>query len=74
MKINMEQQSKNPTAGSIMQIGTGFWVSKILLSAVKFQLFTKLSDKKLISASQIKSMLNLNVRATSTSCLAVQST
>ena len=64
----MEQQNKNPSAGFIMQMGTGFWVSKILLSAVKFQLFTKLSGKKLISASQIKSMLNLKVWAISTSC------
>ena len=55
----MEQSSNQPNPGTIMQIGTGFWASKILLSAVKFQLFTKLADKKVQSASQIKSMLNL---------------
>lgn len=55
----MEQSGNQPNPGTIMQIGTGFWASKILLSAVKFQLFTKLADKKALSASQIKSMLNL---------------
>jgi hypothetical protein len=55
----MEQQSNQPNPESIMQIGTGFWASKILLSAVKFQLFTTLAERKNMSASDIKSHLEL---------------
>jgi hypothetical protein len=46
----------NPS--KIMQIGMGFWASKVLLSAVKFELFTQLATKPL-SASEIKQRLNL---------------
>lgn len=53
----MEQQANHPSPESIMQIGTGFWASKILLSAVKFQIFTTLAGKKTMSASGIKSHL-----------------
>jgi hypothetical protein len=55
----MEQQHNHPTPESIMQIGTGFWASKILLAAVKFQLFTKLAEQPGMSAAAVKSMLNL---------------
>jgi hypothetical protein len=55
----MEQQSNHPTPESIMQIGTGFWASKILLTAVKFQLFTKLAEKPGMPAAEVKTMLNL---------------
>lgn len=48
-----------PTPGNIMQIGLGFWASKTLLAAVKFQLFTILADKGKLSASQIKETLGL---------------
>jgi len=53
----MEQATIQPSPESIMQIGTGFWASKILLSAVKFGLFTTLAEKKTMSASDIKSHL-----------------
>jgi predicted O-methyltransferase YrrM len=43
------------TPENIMKIGTGFWPSKILLSAVKFQLFTLLAERKSMSAKEIKS-------------------
>lgn len=43
----------------IMQIGMGFWASKVLLSAVKFELFTMLSSKA-IPAKEIKQLLQLN--------------
>jgi hypothetical protein len=56
----MEHNSAQPSPASIMQIGTGFWASKILLSAIKFQLFTKLADQKKMSAKEIKTSLNLN--------------
>jgi hypothetical protein len=55
----MENQDNHPSPASIMQIGSGFWASKLLLSAVKFQLFTKLAEKQSMSAQQIKTMLNL---------------
>ncbi len=48
------------TPSKIMQIGTGFWASKILLSAVKFQIFTTLAEKKTMSASELKSHLGFN--------------
>lgn len=53
----MEPQVNHPTPDSIMQVGTGFWASKILLSAVKFQLFTTLAERKTMTASDIKSHL-----------------
>lgn len=53
----MEHQDNQPSPASIMQIGTGFWASKILLSAVKFEMFTILAEKKTMSASEIKSHL-----------------
>jgi len=55
----MENKTNQPSPSSIMQIGTGFWASKILLSAIKFQLFTKLAEQKKMSAKEIKTMLNL---------------
>jgi hypothetical protein len=55
----MENKTDQPTPSSIMQIGTGFWASKILLSAIKFQLFTKLAEQKKMSAKEIKTALNL---------------
>ncbi len=56
----MEQHDNHPTPASIMQIGTGFWASKILLAAVKFQLFTKLAEQPGMSATAVKTMLNLH--------------
>ena len=53
----MESKSNQPSPESILQIGTGFWASKILLSAIHFQLFTHLADKKSRSAQEIKSLL-----------------
>ena len=36
---------KEPSPQMIMQIGTGFWASKILLTAVNFELFTWCEDE-----------------------------
>ncbi|HCW09279.1 MAG TPA: methyltransferase, partial [Cytophagales bacterium] len=55
----MEHHGNHPTPANIMQIGTGFWASKILLSAVNFELFTHLAEKKSLSGKEIKSLLNL---------------
>jgi O-methyltransferase domain/Dimerisation domain len=52
------EQKVDPS--KIMQIGTGFWASKIFLSAVKFQIFTTLAEKKTMSASELKSLLGFN--------------
>ncbi len=55
----MEHNENHPTPENIMKIGTGFWASKILLSAVKFQIFTTLAEKKSMSAKDIKTHLGL---------------
>ncbi len=55
----MEQHGNLPTPENIMKIGTGFWASKILLSAVRFQIFTTISQSKTMSAAEIKSHLGL---------------
>ena len=56
----MENKNNQPSPAGIMQIGTGFWASKILLSAIKFQLFSKLAEQKKMSGKAIKMFLNLN--------------
>jgi O-methyltransferase domain/Dimerisation domain len=55
----MENQIIQPSPENIMKIGSGFWASKILLTAVNFQLFTKLAEKESMSAAQIKNVLEL---------------
>ncbi len=57
--LNMENTSKQPSPAGIMQIGTAFWASKILLSAIRFQLFTTLGEKEKLSGKEIKSLLGL---------------
>ncbi|WP_018615269.1 methyltransferase [Segetibacter koreensis] len=47
-----------PTPSKIMQLGMGFWASKVLLTAVKFELFTLLATKPL-STREIKEKLGL---------------
>ena len=56
----MEQQlnSPHPDPSKIMQVGMGFWASKALLAAVKFNLFTLLSGKSK-AAKEIKDELHL---------------
>ena len=56
----MEQQSNSghPNPSKIMQVGMGFWASKALLAAVKFNLFTLLSGKSK-AAKEIKDELHL---------------
>jgi hypothetical protein len=55
----MEHTSNHPNPASIMQIGTAFWTSKILLSAVKFQIFTILATNKTMSGAELKIDLDL---------------
>ena len=56
----MKNLAKEASPDTIMQIGTGFWASKIVLTAVNFELFTLLSQHGSMSASTIKSALKLN--------------
>jgi len=56
----MEHNSAQPSPANIMQIGTGFWASKILLSAINFQLFTQLANGKKMPGREIKTSLKLN--------------
>lgn len=55
----MEHTNNQPSPAGIMQIGSGFWASKILLSAIKFELFTKLAARHKMSGQDIKTALNL---------------
>ena len=50
------------TPEKIMQIGMGFWASKILLTAVNLDLFTYLAQQPM-SGPQIKEKLELNERS-----------
>lgn len=54
------QQSTNarPDPSKILQIGMGYWLSKALLAAVKFRVFTLLSGTRL-SGKEIKQKLSL---------------
>jgi 2-polyprenyl-3-methyl-5-hydroxy-6-metoxy-1,4-benzoquinol methylase len=56
----MNPDVNQPTPQNIMQIGTSFWTSKVLLTAVKFELFTLLAANKSMSGSEIKKALSFN--------------
>ncbi len=56
----MNNDSNQPTPAAIMQIGMGFWASKVLLTAVNFGLFTRLAEQSSMSAEEVKSALGLN--------------
>ncbi len=55
----MANQNTHPSPENIMKIGSGFWASKILLTAVNFHLFTKIAEKKSMSAAELKNELGL---------------
>lgn len=55
-----KQQQIDPS--KIMQVGTGFWASKTLLTAVNMELFTILSKREL-SAREIQLRLGLHSRS-----------
>jgi hypothetical protein len=55
--LKMCSQTNQPSPAAIMQIGTGFWVSKVLLTAVNVGLFTKLAANKAMSGFDIKTDL-----------------
>lgn len=49
-------QTNQPTPERIMQIGLGFWASKILLTAVNLKLFTHLAEKRKLNGPEIKKL------------------
>jgi precorrin-6B methylase 2 len=53
-----------PTPDAIMQVGLGFWPSKVLLSAVELGLFTVLGDKR-ATADELATTLQLHPRSAS---------
>ncbi len=55
----MENTTTQATPAAILQMGSGFWASKILLTAVNFELFTHLAKQPNQSAKKLKSLLNL---------------
>ncbi|QBZ97667.1 methyltransferase [Flavobacterium sangjuense] len=54
----MDNNTNQPTPQNIMQIGTAFWPSKVLLTAVKFELFTLLASQKSMTGAEIKKALS----------------
>ena len=56
----MQQAQNQPTPKHILQTGLAFWPSKILLTAVKLDLFTLLAEKKSLSGAEIKTALGFN--------------
>ncbi|HEA29987.1 MAG TPA: methyltransferase [Leeuwenhoekiella sp.] len=55
----METTTTQPSPAVILQIGTGFWASKVLLTAVQFELFTHLVKQPNQTIKDIKSKLDL---------------
>lgn len=58
----MENTDNQPTPAAILQMGTGFWASKTLLTAVNMNLFTLLAKGEK-SGQDIQAKLNLHKRS-----------
>jgi hypothetical protein len=56
-----ERPAVNPEA--ILQLGTGFWASKTLLSAVELGLFTELASSGPLDAEDLRKRLDLHPRS-----------
>ena len=52
-----------PTPEAILQLGTGFWASKTLLSAVELGLFTELAESGPLDAEALRDKLGLHERS-----------
>jgi hypothetical protein len=52
-----------PTPDAILQLGTGFWASKTLLSAVELGLFTELAASGPLDAEALRGKLGLHERS-----------
>jgi hypothetical protein len=55
--------STPPTPDAIMQLGTGFWASKTLLSAVELGLFTELAKSGPLDEAALRERLGLHPRS-----------
>lgn len=64
MRVYEEKEivAKQIDPSKIMQVGMGFWASKILLTAVTMGLFTHLANRE-VSGQEIKSKLGLHERS-----------
>ena len=51
-----------PDPSPILEVGFGFWSSKVLLTAVKLEVFTKLGDRSM-TGEDLGQALALNPRA-----------
>jgi hypothetical protein len=58
-----EQSVGMPDPGAIMQLGTAFWASKTLLSAVELGLFTELARSGPADAEDLRERLGLHPRS-----------
>src|ERR1044072_10013948 len=58
----MTMNTLSPTPDAILQTAFGFWNSKVLLTAVTFDLFTKLGQRRL-TGPQIGKEIGLHPRA-----------
>lgn len=58
----MSSQNPQPTPDKIMQLGFGFWGSKVLLSAVELGLFSVLADGP-TTAEDLRNKLRLHARS-----------
>jgi hypothetical protein len=56
-------QQGGPSPEAIMQLGTGFWASKTLLSAVELGLFTTLASEGPLDAEALRERLGLHTRS-----------
>jgi precorrin-6B methylase 2 len=61
-KSNGKAVAAHPDPGHILQIGMGFWASKTLLAAIKFNLFTVLANGPL-KGTDIRKKLGLHERS-----------
>jgi O-methyltransferase/methyltransferase family protein len=52
-----------PSPEGILQLGTGFWASKTLLSAVELGLFTELASEGPLDADELRERLGLHPRS-----------
>src|SRR5262245_14654377 len=55
--------SKAVTPDAIMQLGTAYWGSKTLLSAIELKLFALLSELGPLSADELRDRLGLHPRS-----------
>jgi hypothetical protein len=58
-----DQRAPEVTPDAILQLGTGFWASKTLLSAVELGLFTELAQAHELDADALRERLGLHPRS-----------